>query len=114
MNSGELLAQVDIIGLPVNREPQSKYSSRTCLQYAGIRLQNRGKVLILEPQATNTHDVLPNRPSSVGSGLGVTKGKTNSKAARLERGLWIQRYSDRETVYGAGARENPKIGRTGV
>jgi hypothetical protein len=109
MNSGELLGQVDSIDLPVNREPQSKYPSRTCLQYAGIRLQNRGKVLILEPQAGNTRDILPNRPLRIGSGLGVTKGKTNSKTARLEGGLWIQRYGDRETVRGAGARENPKI-----
>lgn len=114
MNSGELLARVESIDLPVNRKPQSKYPSRTCLQYAGIRLQNRGKVLILEPQTSNTRDVLPNRPLSICSGLGVTKGKTNSKATRLEGGLWIQRYGDRETVCEAGAGEHPKIGRTGV
>lgn len=110
----EPLASVDTIDLPVNREPQSKYPSRTRLQYASIRLQNRGKVLILEPQASNTRDVLPNRPLSIGSGLGVTKGKTNSKAAWLEGALWIQWYRDRETVCGAGAREHPKIGRAGV
>lgn len=114
MNSREPLAQVDTIDLPVNREPQSKYPSRTCLRYASIRLQNRGKVLIPEPQASNTRDVLPNQPLSIGSGLGVTKGKTNSKAAWLKGGLWIQRYSDGETVCRAGAREYPKIGRAGV
>src|SRR6266571_2686107 len=114
MNSGELLTRADIIDLPVNREPQSKYSSITCLQYACIRLQNRGNVLILELQASNTRDVLPNRPLGISSGLGVTIGETNSKAAWLEGGLRIQRYGDRETVCGAGAREHPKIGRTGV
>ena len=104
MNSGELLARASIMDLPVNWEPQSKYSSRTCLQYAGIRLQNRGNVLILEPQASNTRKVRPNRSLRISSGLGVTIGKTNSKTARLEGSLWIQRYGDRETVCGAGAR----------
>lgn len=114
MNSRELLARAGIVDLPVNWEPQSKYSSRTCLQYAGIRLQNCGNALILEPQASNTRDVLPNRSLRISSGLGVTIGKTNSNATRLEGGLWIQRYGNREAVCGAGAREHPKIGRAGV
>ena len=114
MNSGESLDRADTIDLPVNREPQPKNSSRACLQYACIRLQDRGNVLILEPQASNTGDILPNRPLGISSSLRVPISEANSKAAWLEGGLRIQRCGDRETVCRAGAREHPKIGRTGV
>ena len=114
MNSRGLLARAGIIDLPVNWEPQSKYASRACLQNASIRLQNRSNALILESQASYTCNVLPNRSLRISSGLGVTIGKTNSKTARLEGSLWIQRYGDRETVCGAGAREHPEIGRASV
>jgi hypothetical protein len=83
------ISEEGLIGSPVYRKTQSKYSSRACLQYACVRFQDRSKELIPKPQVGNTSDVLSDGALRIRSSQRITVREAYSETAWPEEGLRV-------------------------